>query len=374
VFRVAARMLMDVPLKSLGTLIGVVVSVFLMMQQMSLLVGIRGRVASFADRNDVDLWIASAATESIDATGSLPERSVSAAASTRGVAWAAPVIQGRGEVTRVDGVKQLVRLFGVEAPRYAGLPRSFAPGTAAGDLRAPGRVFLNSSDRSSFGFPRPGDRIEISGREAIIAGFVESLDPHSPYYYMFANLDDARSYTDFPFDRVTFVAVGVEPGERPETVRARLERRLPDVLVVTKADLHEMELLYFERRSPVGVVFGMGTVVAALIGAGIVAVTLYSSVLDRLREFGTLKALGASRRDLYQLLASQAGLFSAAGYPIGLAAFYVARHLAGPQVSMAAPAWLLVSVAAITVGVCAGASAIAIRRVLQIEPAVVFRG
>jgi putative ABC transport system permease protein len=145
-------------------------------------------------------------------------------------------------------------------------------------------------------------------------------------------------------------------------------------LVVTKADLHEMELLYFERRSPVGVVFGMGTVVAALIGAGIVAVTLYSSVLDRLREFGTLKALGASRRDLYQLLASQAGLFSAAGYPIGLAAFYVARHLAGPQVSMAAPAWLLVSVAAITVGVCAGASAIAIRRVLQIEPAVVFRG
>lgn len=370
----AARMLLDVPLKSIGTLIGVVVSVFLMMQQMSLLIGIQGRVANFADFNDVDIWVTSAATESIDATGSLPERCVSQAAGTRGVAWAAPVVQGRGEVTRIDGVQELVRVFGVEAPRYAGLPRILAKGSSLAMLRGPSRVFLNWQDRPNFGFPEPGDRIEISGRAAVVAGFVEGMNAHSPYLYMFANIDDARSFTNFPQDRVTFVAVGVGPGEIREEVRDRLQKRMPEVLAVTKAELRNMELRYLEGRTPVGVVFGMGTAVAALIGAGIVAITLYSSVIDRLREFGTLKAIGAARRDLLWLLASQAALFSAAGYPLGLLAFALVRQLSGPQVSMPAPAWLLASVAAGTLLLCAGASGVAIRRVLRLEPAIVFRG
>ncbi len=372
--RVAARMLMDEPLKSVGTLIGVVVSVFLMTQQMSLLTGIQGRVSSFADRNDVDVWVASAATESIDATGSLPERSVSEAAGTRGVAWAAPVVQGRGEVTRVDGVKEQVRIFGVEAPRYAGLPHVLADGSRPEMLRAPNRLFLNWQDRDSFGFPEPGDRIEINGQLAIVAGFLEGMNPHSPYYYMFANIDDVRAWTGFPQDRVTFVAVAIAPGESPEAVRDRLQQRMPESMAFTRGELHDMELRYFEKRSPVGVVFGMGTVLAALIGAGIVGVTLYSSVMDRLREFGTLKAIGASREDLLQLLGAQAALFSAVGYPLGLLAFGLVRHVSGPSVSMPAPPWLLSSVAGATLLVCAAASLVAIRRVLRVEPAIVFRG
>ncbi len=373
-FATAARMLIDEPLKSLGTLIGVVVSVFLMTQQMSLLTGIQGRVTGFADLNDVDVWVASAATESIDATGSVPERCVSEAAGTRGVAWAAPVVQGIGDVTRVDGVKEQVRVFGVEAPRYAGLPHVLAIGSSREMLRAPTRILLNWQDRDSFGFPEPGDRIEISGQVAIVAGFLEGMNPHSPYYYMFANIDDVRAWTGFPLDRVTFVAVGVAPGETPEVVRDRLQRRMPEIMAFTRKELHQMELRYFERRSPVGVVFGMGTALAALIGAGIVGVTLYSSVMDRLREFGTLKAIGASRVDLLRLLGAEALLFSVAGYPVGLLGFAIVRHVAGPSVSMPAPAWLLSSVAAATVLVCAAASLIAIRRVLRVEPAIVFRG
>src|SRR5208283_2257390 len=96
------RMLLDAPFKSLGTLIGVLVSVFLMLQQVSLLTGILARVSAFADATDVDVWIASAATESTDATDSVPANRVQAAAGTGGVAWAEPVVQGIGRVTRPD--------------------------------------------------------------------------------------------------------------------------------------------------------------------------------------------------------------------------------------------------------------------------------
>lgn len=368
----ALRMLLDAPVKSLGTLLGVVVSVFLMAQQLSLLTGILGRVASFVNGTGVDLWVASLATESSDATDSIPASKVGVAAATPGVAWAAPIVEGIGKVTRPDGVREFVKVMGVEAPRYAGLPLALAPGTTPASLRASGRILLNWNDRPSFASAEPGDRVEIEGRAATVAGFFQGMDPHSPYYYVYANIDDARGLTDYPQDRVTFVAVGLAPGQRAEEVKARLQARLPDALVRTRAEFRAMEERYFLVRSPVGLVFGMGSAVAAFIGAAIVAVTLYSSAVDRARDYGTLKAIGARRRDLLGLLLSQAWIFAAAGYLLGMAAFYLVRHHY-PGLPMAAPPRLVLGIGAAALVSCTLASVAAIRRVLQLDPALVFR-
>lgn len=368
----AVRMLLDAPLKSLGTLVGVIVSVFLMAQQMSMLIGILGRVAAFSDNTDADLWITSLATEGMDATDSIPAARVSEAAGTRGIAWAAPFIQGFGRVTRPDGVRELVKVLGVEAPRYAGLPRALSA-EARMAFRAPSRILLNLNDRPTFGGAVPGDRIEIDGQTGVVAGFFEGMDPHSPYYYVYANLDDARAFTDFPMDRITFVAVGVAPGEDVDVVKHRLKTRLPDVMVIRRDELREIEIRYFLARSPVGLVFGLGTAVAALIGAAIVAVTLYSTVTDRVRDYGTLKAIGARRADLLQLLLAQAWIFFAAGYGTGIFAFLLLRKLL-PQLPLAAPPELLLGVAAAALISCTMASFAAIRRVLTLDPAIVFRG
>lgn len=368
----ALRMLFDAPFKSLGTLIGVVVSVFLMAQQTSLLTGILGRVTSFVSSSSADLWIASLATESTDATGSIPASKVGAAASTPGVAWAAPIVQALGNVTRPDGVRELVKVTGVEPPRYAGLPRMLAPGTTAASLRASGRILLNWNDRPSFASAEPGDRIEIDGRAAIVSGFFQGMDPHSPYYYVFANLDDARGLTGFPQDRVTYVAIGAAPGQDLPRLAARLRSRIPNVMVMTREELSAMEERYFLVRSPVGLVFGMGSIVAAFIGAAIVAVTLYSTAIDRARDYGTLKAIGARRRDLLKLLLAQAWIFCAAGYAIGMGAFFLVRHQF-PNLPMVAPPKIVLGIAAAAFASCTLASFAAIRRVLDLDPALVFR-
>jgi len=368
----ALRMLFDAPMKSLGTLIGVVVSVFLMAQQASLLTGILGRVTSLVGKSGVDIWIASLATESTDATDTIPASKVGAAAGTPGVHWAAPVVQGFGKVTRPDGVREFVKVLGVEAPRYAGLPQTLAPGTTPRSLRGSGRVLLNWKDRPTFASAQPGDRVEIDGKAAMVAGFYEGVDPHSPYYYLFANIDDARALTGFPLDRITYVAVGVAPGERHGDVKARLEARIPNVLVRTRQEFSDMEERYFLVRSPVGLVFGLGSLVAALVGAAIVAVTLYSTAIDRARDYGTLKAIGARRRDVLQLLLAQAWIFAAVGYAVGMAAFFVMRaHL--PELPMVASPRIVLGVALAAFISCTLASLAAIRRVLLLDPALVFR-
>jgi putative ABC transport system permease protein len=369
----ALRMLVDAPLKSLGTLLGVIVSAFLMLQQMSLLLGILARVTGFADAADVDIWIASAATESTDATDSVPASRVGAAASTPGVAWAAPVVQGVGRVTRPDGVREFVKVLGVEPPRYAGLPRALSLGTTREALRASDRLFLNANDRPTFAAAVPGDRVEVNGRAGVVAGFFEGMDPHSPYYYFYANIDDARSMTDFPQDRVTYVAVGVETGARVEDVKRRIAARAPDVTIFSRKDLHDAETRYFLARNPVGIVFGMGTVVAAFIGAAIVAITLYSTVVDRTRDYGMLKAIGARKRDLLQLLFLQAWSFALIGYAVGAGAFFLVRH-AFPNLPMLLTPGMLAGVALAAFVSCTLASLVAARRVLALDAAIVFRG
>ena len=121
-----------------------------------------------------------------------------------------------------------MKVLGVHPPRYAGLPRSLAVGTSVERLRASDRVFMNWNDRATFAAAEPGDRIEVNGNAGVVAGFFEGMDPHSPYYYLYANIDDARGMTGFPQDRVTFVAVGLQAGGSVGDVKRRLAARIPD--------------------------------------------------------------------------------------------------------------------------------------------------
>lgn len=368
----AFRMMLDAPFKSLGTLVGVVVSVFLMAQQLSTLAGILGRVTSFVDSAGVDIWIASAATEGTDATDSIPASKVGAAAGTPGVAWAAPIVQGIGRVTRPDGVREYVKVLGVEPPRYAGLPWNLAPGTTPDQLRASGRIFLNWNDRKSFAAAEPGDRVEIDGKARVIAGFFRGMDPHSPYYYVYANIDDARALVGYPQDRITYAAVGVNPAYRAEAVKANLQSRIPAALVLTRAELSDLERRYFLVRTPVGVLFGLGTIVAAIVGAAIVGVTLYSTAVDRARDYATLKAIGARQRDILQLLLAQAWIFWAGGYLLGIVAFAVVRqHVT--ELGMVASPGIVLAVGAAALLSCTLTSLVAVRRVLLVDPSIVFR-
>jgi putative ABC transport system permease protein len=370
--RLAVRLMLDAPFKSLATLTGVVVSAFLMLQQLSTFLGFLGRVTSFIDASGVDIWIASEVTESVDATDSLPANRVAAAAGTPGVAWAEPIVRGLGKVSRPDGLRQPALVTGLQPPRYAGLPRELAPGTSPASLRATARVLMNWDDRPSFADAQPGDRIEIDGRTAVVAGFFTGIHPHAPYYSLYANIDDARSLTGFPQDRVTFVVAGLEPGAELADVITRLAARIPAARIFSRQQFHDADIRYFVARTPVGVVFGMVVAIAAFIGGAIVAVTLYSTVVDRTRDYGMMKSIGARRRDLVQLILTQAWLFALSGYGVGVLLFLATRALATSLTMKVTPA-LLAGVALASFLSCTLASLAALIRVLKLDPAIVFK-
>jgi putative ABC transport system permease protein len=112
-----------------------------------------------------------------------------------------------------------------------------------------------------------------------------------------------------------------------------------------------------------------------LVGVVVVAQTLYTSTMEHLKEFGTVKAIGGSNRDIYKILGEQAVISAIAGFVVGTAmAFAMRPVMEKVDLHLIIPQPFLVVVAIGTVVMCLAASMLSFRKVAAIDPALVFRG
>src|SRR3974377_2587124 len=75
---------------------------------------------------------------------------------------------------------------------------------------------------------------------------------------------------------------------------------------------------------------GVAVLIAALLGlvVGVVGVaqTIYATTMDHIREYGTLKAMGAPNSYIYRVIITQAGIAAVVGYVLGVfVSFFVGR-------------------------------------------------
>lgn len=129
-----------------------------------------------------------------------------------------------------------------------------------------------------------------------------------------------------------------------------------------------------------GKVMGMGMGVTSLltfiVGMVLVGLTLYTAVLEKTREYGVLKAIGATNRYLYRIIAEQAVIVALSGFLGGVVLsqiFYRLFLLAMPKMELQMHGYLLAGVAVLTVVMCLAASFLAIRQMTKIDPLIVFQ-
>jgi putative ABC transport system permease protein len=123
-----------------------------------------------------------------------------------------------------------------------------------------------------------------------------------------------------------------------------------------------------------GVTFGTSTAFGLIIGFVIVALTTFSAVIDNIREFGTLKAIGATNWDLAKLLLAQSIAYALLGSLIGLTIVTrIADAIRSPKFALVLPPELAVGTAIGMLFLCTLASSFALLRLRKLEPAMVFR-
>lgn len=189
---------------------------------------------------------------------------------------------------------------------------------------------------------------------------------------------DLTFLRQFPRRQAGSLSLGLlrlEPGADPDRVAERLRRHLPnDVKVLTRAGYIAFEQAYWRRASPVGVIFGLGTAMAFVVGVVIVYQVLSTDVAAHLVEYATFRAMGFRTRYLLAVVFEEALLLASLGFlpgfvlPLGI--YALASKATFLPIAMTAERALKVFV--LTLAMCAASGAIATRRLQEADPAELF--
>jgi len=186
-------------------------------------------------------------------------------------------------------------------------------------------VGYNLAYRTTFGKNvRVGDKLKVGGEKFEIVGVLKRVgDPGSDGGIIISEAE-ARVMLDEP-DGFSYIVAQTASGVDPEEVAERIERRLrrdrhqkegkEDFAVQTSTDLIESFNAVFNIIQFVFV--GIAGISLLVGGIGIMN-TMFTAVLERTREIGVMKAIGARNRDVLTLFLIESGLLGLAGGIIGV--------------------------------------------------------
>ena len=359
-------------LKMMATLAGVIFSVILANQGAGTFLGLLHKNTMLVESAGADLWIVPPLTQTLQGGKTLPDAVLMAARTTPGVTWAEPVLYGNATLALPGGGSEAVTVIGTRYPAYRGGPWNMVRGSRE-VLAEPDTMIFEDFDREKFGNLDLGSVRELNGRNVRAGGFTYGLIPFGPSY-AFADYDLARLLLKQDSDRVSYVIVKVAPGSDIARVKADLQARTPDATVMTTKELSASVVQYVLVSTSLGITIGSSTVVAIVVGFLIVGLSMFSSVVDNLREFGTLKAIGATTWDLGFILFTQAVTFALGGTVIGLAAISkMADGIRSATMTFILPGELFLATFILMLVLCTLASSLSLLRLRKLEPAMVFQ-
>ena len=170
-----------------------------------------------------------------------------------------------------------------------------------------------------------GGTLKISGTKYTIIG-IATPDSSESTTDVYLPLQQAQTLADAK-NQVTTIYVKASDSQQIDSVKSAIQKNISGTTVTTSADLAETVSGSLSTASNLATSVGKWLSVAVLVAAFLVAALLTSSAVSRrVREFGTLKALGwPSRRVTRQVVGESIvnGLLGGAlGIGLGLAAAY----------------------------------------------------
>jgi len=369
---VGTKMMFHDKLKFAGTLFGVFFAVVLANQQLGVFLGLLSKNTMFIDNAGADLWIVPASTQTLQPGKPVAMASLYKARTTPGVAWAEPLLFGGGSVSLPSGGSEQVTIVGTKAPNFRGGPWNMVAGSVDA-LRSPDVMIFEDSERDKLGGLNLGSVREVNGYRTIVGGFTWGLLPFAPSY-SFAEYDYARVLLGSRSDETSFVLVGVAPGLSPDSVACAIQSRNPDYQALTTRAFRNRVLRYLLVSTGIGATTAMSTAFGLIVGLVIVSLSMFSAVVDNIREFGTLKAIGCRNGDLALLLLVQSTFYGLLGSLIGLTQITsIAGFMRSPKLALVLPWQTYLITPVIMVLLCGLASLLALSRIRKLEPGMVFR-
>ena len=370
----ARRNLLHDRLRFAITVAGVSFAVTLVLVQVGLFMGLLGKATVTIENARADVWVTSKETPNVDFAHNFPETTVLRVRSVPGVERAGNLLIQFMNIRLPSGAEEGALVYGLEDFEYWNLPWAVAEGNVA-DLRRGQNLLMDRSAVLRYGPFQVGDQREILGRRFRIIGTTTGAASFTTAPIVFMDLRNAQDLSEQVQRKASYVLVKVAPGADPEQVAEQLRRALPYNDVYTKAAWAAKSRSYWVRSTGLGMSMGVTVFLGVLVGIVIVGQTLYTSAVEHVKEFGTVKAMGGSNWDIYRILGEQAVISAVVGFALGAVISYAIRPLmAKIHLTVLLEPSFAATVFVGTVLMCLGAAMFSFRRVASIDPALVFRG
>ena len=380
---IALKMLLGDRAKYVGIVIGLTFASFLVTWPSAIFTGVMSRTFSFVtDIGLPDIWVVDPTVQYIEDVKPMRDTEVLRVRGTEGVEWAVGLYKGMLQARLDDGTFQNCTIIGLDDSTLIGGPPKMVAGQLS-DLRQASAVIVDEAGaRGKLARKGPdgrriplqiGDNLELNDNRCVVVGIcrVTQTFQNIPVIYM----TYSRATLVAPTQRkmLSFVLAKAKAGADIGTVCARIDSL--SLRAYTPAEFKKLTFWYFLKYTGMPINFLTVVTLGFIVGIAISGQTFYNFTLDNLRYFGTLKAMGTTNRKLLQMISLQAAEVGAIGYGLGIgAASAWGGILSGrTQIAFQFPWQLLLVSAAAVMLICVGAAVISIRKVIKLEPAIVFR-
>jgi len=372
--------------KYLGIIMGLTFASLIMTQQPAIFVGLMMRTFSFiSDLGLPDIWVMDPKVQFVDDIKPLQDTKLYLVRGVAGVKWAMPLYKGLLKARLDNGSFQTCNVIGLDDATLIGGPPVMLQGKLQ-DLRRSDGVIVDidgATDKLAKpplvpgGKPIPlkiGDTLELNDNRAIVVGIAKTTKTFQSQPVIYTTYSRAVRYAPRERKMLSFVLVKAMPGQDIPTLVLRI-RKNTGLAAYSRKEFIDLTWNYFMKNTGIPITFGTSVALGFIVGAAIAGQTFYNFTLENLRQFGVLKAMGASNWTLLRMILLQAILVGSIGYGLGVGLTALFGYATRNTILAFKFPWQLLAFggAGVTL-ICIFAAIISIRKVIKLEPAIVFKG
>jgi putative ABC transport system permease protein len=374
--KTALRILIHEKEKYAGAVAGVAMAVFLIILQWGFYLGFHRDITVVLDAIEADIWIVPKSQVLFDGWTAIDDLPYGTLSEHPDVEKVSRLVWGwAGVRLPQSGGTDTIEVLGVEFDSGLGLRFDLPRQPMSSLLQPAGHILIGEKDRGKLGVQElPVAGMEINGRKAVPVGFVPRVQLFTTASFALTDLENARAFLRMPSSHATYLVCKYRPGADIARVVADLRRAVPEHDVLTSRQFHDKASEYWGKRTSIGPLLLISSVLAVSVGFLVVVLAFYLSTVEKIPVFACMKALGASNGEILQILVFQSAIvFTLGCAAAGLGLYAAVTILAHTSISVVITKTVVVAGMGASAVASAGSSLLSVRRVLTTDPGEAFR-
>jgi putative ABC transport system permease protein len=292
---------------------GVALAVMLILILKGFLTGMNRQIASYIDHSPGSLLVAQKGISNLlGATSILPPKVSDQIEHVSGVEKVIPILS-QFVILDLHGKKQPAYMIGYE-PEQGGGPWKITEG------REPTTNTEMTMDRviASRHNLKIGDKFEVLDKNFTIVGLSDGTTSWMTSFFFI--LKPAAEMLLRAPGATSYLLIETNAGLNVEEIQTRLNG-LPGINALTKDEVSANDIKLFAKvfSAPLKLMVG----IAFLVGTMVVGLVIYTATVERQREYGVIKAIGANNSVLYRVVTAQALVAATSGAIAGVLLAYL---------------------------------------------------